>query len=85
MITKSMILTSGQNQFLYFWPKPTFFYHDKAPVARICGHIFFTWVPTCGYVPVTVKNTGLARNYKKVRQKGFFEKYKYLVPQENFD
>ena len=31
------------------------------------------------------KNTGLARNYKKVRQKGFFEKYKYLVPQENFD
>ena len=38
------------------------------------------------------KNTGVARNYKKVRQKGLckctlekFNKYKYLVSQWNFD
>ena len=55
MITKSMILTSGQNQFLYFWPKPTFFIMIKPHQQGFVVIFFFTWVPTCGYVPVTVK------------------------------
>ena len=55
MNTKSMIPTSGQNQFLYFWPEPTFFIMIKPHQQGFVVIFFFTWVPTCGYVPVTVK------------------------------